>query len=97
MDTAASNRPQLVLFVTLIVSICGAPQLFFEPVDTERFHDYTAMVENPQDLGTIQTSLLGGHYTSRRAFVEDVLLVFANCMVYNNDHSVSFDIRSKAR
>jgi hypothetical protein len=43
--------------------------------------------QNPMDLGTIESKLEGGAYTSPAAVAEDVRLVWRNCRTFNEPGS----------
>jgi len=55
---------------------------FNEPVDSS-IPDYFTIVKNPMDLGTIRSKLKKASYDSTEKFVDDVRLVFDNCLLYN--------------
>eukprot|EP01017_Pseudomicrothorax_dubius_P027379 TRINITY_DN3145_c0_g5_i1.p1 TRINITY_DN3145_c0_g5~~TRINITY_DN3145_c0_g5_i1.p1 ORF type:complete len:575 (+),score=82.61 TRINITY_DN3145_c0_g5_i1:309-2033(+) len=63
--------------------------LFHHPVDPVRLGipDYFDIVRSPMDLGTIRTKLQTNVYQSCKEFVEDVRLVFSNCILYNGTES----------
>lgn len=63
--------------------------IFYEPVDPEKLNvpDYYDIIKNPMDLGTIKAKLSSNQYTSMRDFVQDVQLVFDNCILYNGESS----------
>jgi bromodomain-containing factor 1 len=48
---------------------------------------YTTVIKNPMDLGTIAQRLDAKKYSSVSKFVQDVELVFSNCMLFNADGS----------
>lgn len=56
---------------------------FNQPVDLQRFKDYLQLIEQPMDLGTIQSKLDAWQYSSPQYFERDMRLVFANCRRYN--------------
>jgi Bromodomain len=63
--------------------------LFGSPVDTSALTDYLDIVDNPKDLGTVladlESSLEGtGPYKSAADVFNDVLLVWSNCLKYND-------------
>jgi len=61
-------------------------QPFNEPVD-EELTDYFEVVKNPMDLGTIRDKLNSHQYKTTEFFVDDVRLVFDNCLLYNEPSS----------
>lgn len=68
--------------------------LFEEPVDPVKLKlpDYFDIIQNPMDLGTVQTKLNELDYQSIEHFAADVRLVFNNCMKYNNAGSELFHL-----
>ena len=72
----------------------GAKLLFNQAVDpkAQGLPDYREVVQRPRDLGTIYAALeackassfVQGPYTSPAEVFQDVDLVWANCMAYNN-------------
>lgn len=60
-------------------------RIFHEPVDPEALQipDYPDIVKNPMDFGTIKKKLNNYAYRNGQEFLDDVGLVFANCILYN--------------
>lgn len=58
---------------------------FLQPVDPVALGipNYTEIVKNPMDLGTIQTKLANNQYENGEGFEKDVRLVFTNCYLFN--------------
>ncbi|RLV90835.1 Bromodomain-containing factor 1 [Spathaspora sp. JA1] len=58
---------------------------FLSPVDTVSLNipNYTEIVKEPMDLGTIQTKLANNQYENGDEFEHDVRLVFKNCYIFN--------------
>ncbi len=63
--------------------------IFREPVELEDFPDYTTIVDQPMDLGTIREKLESRNYrrNSPEEFARDVRQVWHNCKVYNKHGS----------
>jgi hypothetical protein len=63
--------------------------LFHEPVDPKKFNisDYFDIVKNPMDFGTVRRKLSHNVYGNAKEFIEDMLLVFSNCVLYNGNES----------
>ena len=61
-------------------------ELFLEPVDWERLNipDYPKIIRNPMDLGTVRKKICENEYTSHTSCIEDVRLIWRNCMAYNS-------------
>ena len=64
-------------------------KIFAEPVDPEKVgaSDYHDVVKNPVDFGTIKQRLNTNHYHIAQEFIDDMLLVFDNCLLYNGENS----------
>lgn len=58
---------------------------FLAPVDTVSLNipNYSEIVKEPMDLGTIQTKLANNQYENGDEFERDVRLVFKNCYAFN--------------
>ena len=63
--------------------------IFLEPVDPGKLgiHDYFDIIKNPMDFGTIRQKLREHQYLNMKNFLEDVELVFNNCILYNGEAS----------
>jgi len=63
--------------------------IFQEPVQPEKLgiHDYFDIIKNPMDFGTIKEKLKQHQYYNMQHFLEDVELVFSNCILYNGEAS----------
>jgi bromodomain-containing factor 1 len=70
-------------------------QMFHQPVDIILYGipDYPNIVKKPMDFGTIKAKLLSNIYNSSREFLDDIELVFYNCVLYNGV-SESFNYRN---
>jgi len=70
---------------------------FTEPVDWEAFGllDYPEIITHPMDLGTVQTKLEDGKYSSPADFSKDMRLVWKNAMTYNRPDSDIFETAEK--
>ena len=62
---------------------------FHEPVNAEAMNllDYHQIISNPMDFGTIKQKLSNGSYRKCKEFIDDVELVFSNCVRYNGETS----------
>ena len=65
--------------------------MFAEPVSEEEAPGYDEIVKSPMDFGTMRRKVIGGEYgTGSEAAVDlydDFILVFDNCLLYNDDES----------
>lgn len=63
--------------------------MFTKPVTDEDAPDYSAIVKNPMDFGTMRGKVERGAYgtgdAAAAALYQDFLLVFDNCRLYNSD------------
>ncbi|KAK5665896.1 histone acetyltransferase [Batrachochytrium dendrobatidis] len=58
---------------------------FLEPV--AGVPDYYDIIKEPMDLGTLEKNVDNDKYTRSDQFFKDVLLIFSNCRIYNEDSS----------
>ncbi|CAI5739273.1 unnamed protein product [Hyaloperonospora brassicae] len=75
---------------TLYMQNNSAP--FNAPVDmtTKGLEDYTQVIKNPMDLGTIKKTIDSGGYEGpdgHKKFAEDIRLVWDNAVLYNGEES----------
>ncbi|CAG7837595.1 unnamed protein product [Allacma fusca] len=56
---------------------------FLKPVSRVEAPDYLQVVIHPMDLGTIKYKLNSMVYTCNEELISDLMLVFSNCMQYN--------------
>jgi transcriptional activator SPT7 len=45
------------------------------------------VIKQPMDLGTVMKKLKGHHYRSKKSFVDDLNLIWQNCLTYNAEPS----------
>lgn len=97
VDTAAARRDEWVdLGLEIIDTLQRHPQAewFLTPVKKRDCPDYFDVVKKPMDLQKIKVNMTRGNYNSIRDVADDVLLVFANAILYNPRGSeVSNDAR----
>ncbi|KAF3910879.1 hypothetical protein ABW20_dc0106924 [Dactylellina cionopaga] len=58
---------------------------FLNRVNKREAPDYFNIIKTPMDLGTVMKKLKQLAYKSKREFIEDVNLIWANCLQYNAD------------
>ena len=70
---------------------------FLDPVDWEALGlpDYPQIISEPMDFSTIQNKLDSDSYTCVEDVLDDVQMIFDNCMLYNEEHSDIFKYASK--
>ncbi|KAL9103959.1 MAG: hypothetical protein Q9163_001065 [Psora crenata] len=56
---------------------------FLNKVNKKEAPDYGNIIKHPMDLGTMTKKLKNFQYKSKRDFVDDCMLVWANCLKYN--------------
>uniref|UniRef100_A0ACD5UMW8 Uncharacterized protein n=1 Tax=Avena sativa TaxID=4498 RepID=A0ACD5UMW8_AVESA len=64
--------------------------VFAEPVDLEELPDYSDVIEQPMDFGTVKRKLARNAYRSFEQFEDDVFLICSNAMLYNAPDTVYF-------
>ncbi|CAM9632347.1 unnamed protein product, partial [Discosporangium mesarthrocarpum] len=62
---------------------------FRKPVDHKAMglHDYTQIIKNPMDLGTVKAKLEAGEYRRPSDAAADIRLIWDNCKLYNQETS----------
>ncbi|KAI5855254.1 hypothetical protein BZA05DRAFT_442925 [Tricharina praecox] len=58
---------------------------FLNRVNKREAPDYYTIIKQPMDLGTVMKKLKQHQYKSKKEFVEDINLIWANCLKYNAD------------
>jgi hypothetical protein len=75
----------------LVLGLMSRPEslAFRDPVDWKGLglDDYPAIVKTPMDLGTIKKGIEANTYSDVDDIVNDIRLVWTNCMLYNRDGS----------
>ncbi|QIX00157.1 hypothetical protein AMS68_005674 [Peltaster fructicola] len=59
-------------------------QPFLQRVSKREAPDYLAVIKNPMDIGTMLKKLKGLQYKSKKDFVDDLNLIWNNCLRYNS-------------
>lgn len=75
-----------VLAVSMLEALREDPHAIFfnTPVDLEELPDYTEVVAQPMDFGTVMTKLRRRRYRTAQDLLQDVRLVFDNAYLYNS-------------
>ncbi|RPA99214.1 hypothetical protein L873DRAFT_934071 [Choiromyces venosus 120613-1] len=60
---------------------------FLNKVNKREAPDYFNIIKHPMDLGTVMKKLKGHHYKSKKDFVDDLNLIWQNCLTYNAEPS----------
>ncbi|KAJ5561786.1 Bromodomain transcription factor [Penicillium sp. DV-2018c] len=58
---------------------------FLTRVNKRDAPDYHTIIKHPMDLGTMTKKLKGLQYKSKQDFVDDLTLIWANCLKYNTN------------
>lgn len=58
---------------------------FLQRVSKREAPDYYNTIKNPMDIGTMMKKLKGFAYKSKKEFVDDLHLIWNNCLRYNSD------------
>ena len=58
---------------------------FLQRVSKREAHDYYSIIKNPMDIGTMMKKLKTLQYKNRTEIVNDLNLIWNNCLAYNSD------------
>jgi transcriptional activator SPT7 len=58
---------------------------FLQKVNKREAPDYYTIIKHPMDIGTMQKKLKALQYKSKKEFVDDLHLIWNNCLKYNSD------------
>ncbi|KAG8529156.1 uncharacterized protein KY384_005791 [Bacidia gigantensis] len=56
---------------------------FLNKVNKKEAPDYSVIIKHPMDFGTMTKKLRALQYKSKQDFVDDLMLIWANCLKYN--------------
>ncbi|GER26349.1 bromodomain, partial [Striga asiatica] len=65
-------------------------EIFAEPVDPDEVDDYSEIIKEPMDFGTMRAKLHEGMYESLEQFEHDLFLIRENAMHFNSSATVYF-------
>lgn len=60
---------------------------FLQRVNKREAPDYYTVIKQPMDIGTMMKKLKQLQYNSKKQFVDDLMLIWANCLKYNAEPS----------
>lgn len=60
---------------------------FLQRVNKREAPDYYNVIKHPMDIGTMMKKLKQLQYKSKKEFVDDLMLIWSNCLKYNADPS----------
>lgn len=66
-------------------AMTGYAQPFLQRVSKREAPDYFNVIKHPMDIGTMMKKLNQRAYKSKRDFVDDLNLIWANCLKYNQE------------
>ena len=58
---------------------------FLQKVNKREAPDYYSVIKHPMDIGTMQKKLKALQFKSKKDFVDDLYLIWTNCLKYNSD------------
>ncbi|KAJ0404199.1 hypothetical protein P43SY_002042 [Pythium insidiosum] len=93
LERPKEERPRIMGFGTVIQHLPSPDRpLPVNPVDTtiKGLEDYSQVIKQPMDLGTIKKKIQDGSYegtNGHNEFASDVRLVWDNCVLYNGEDS----------
>lgn len=58
---------------------------FLQRVNKREAPDYYNVIKHPMDIGTMMKKLKQQQYKSKKDFVDDLMLIWSNCLKYNAD------------
>lgn len=87
-DKPGRNTNQLLYIKQKVMPALWAHKFgwpFIKPVDAIKMKlpDYHRVIKKPMDFGTIRKRLVNKYYWSSTECIEDINLVFRNCLIYN--------------
>jgi Bromodomain/JmjC domain, hydroxylase len=88
-DTTPLDDTSEQMLKKVLTAVCHDKQanLFLHPVTDDIAPNYSTMIKNPMDLGTMQDKLNHGKYASVQAFLADFTTMIENCRQYNGAKS----------
>ncbi|KAI9292955.1 hypothetical protein K502DRAFT_331936 [Neoconidiobolus thromboides FSU 785] len=69
--------------------------IFTQPVSKEQAPDYHNYIKNPMDFATLSSLVDNHEVRDLNTFKEKLLLIFSNCMFYNDDKSIYYKTAAK--
>ncbi|CAN3375863.1 hypothetical protein DIURU_003963 [Diutina rugosa] len=58
---------------------------FLNKVSKREAPNYALIIKKPMDLNTVMKKLKGLQYNSKQEFIDDLMLIWSNCLTYNAD------------
>lgn len=84
------------IFENIVVSLKAVPESwpFHKPVNKKFVKAYYEVIKEPMDLDTVMSNIKSHKYHSRREFIADIELMYANSVQFNGEDS-AFTIKGK--
>jgi transcriptional activator SPT7 len=73
--------------VLMELKACEHAHPFLQRVNKREAPDYYNVIKHPMDIGTMMKKLKQLQYKSKKEFVDDLMLIWSNCLKYNADPS----------
>jgi Bromodomain len=85
----AANQQKFLAALLRQVKKSKDARPFLEPVDPVKLNipRYFEVITRPMDLGTMETKLTQGEYSSAQAFVDDFNMMIDNCVKFNGQEN----------
>jgi transcriptional activator SPT7 len=71
--------------VLMELKACEHAHPFLQRVNKREAPDYYTVIKQPMDIGTMMKKLKQFQYKSKKEFVDDLMLIWSNCLKYNAD------------
>lgn len=71
--------------VLMELKACEHAHPFLQRVNKREAPDYYSVIKQPMDIGTMMKKLKQFAYKSKKEFVDDLMLIWSNCLKYNAD------------
>lgn len=71
--------------VLMELKACEHAHPFLQRVNKREAPDYYSVIKQPMDIGTMMKKLKQLQYKSKKEFVDDLMLIWSNCLKYNAD------------
>ena len=98
-QSLSPSTPTLTRLTALLAQISDRKEAepFRAPVDYEAFGltDYPLIVKRMMDLGTLQSNLQSGRYSTLKDCLDDLQLIWDNCKLYNVEFSKIYKVAQK--
>jgi Bromodomain len=80
------------MYLNMLVCLLFTLQVFEEPVTDELAPRYSQIIKMPMCFSSIEHALHSSAYADAAQFRDALILVFANCMTYNNQTTLYYTL-----